>query len=93
MKRILVIDDHEDNRKILNDLLASAGYWISHHAGPKTEGAAGTMIERPREHHATPHRCLMLRTRPTQGGENGGLQNLAGTSLSTPTFERRLSRA
>jgi two-component system, cell cycle response regulator DivK len=25
-KRILVVEDHEDNRQILRDLLASAGY-------------------------------------------------------------------
>ena len=27
-KRILVIDDHEDNRRILHDLLTSAGYEV-----------------------------------------------------------------
>ena len=46
MKRILVIDDHEDNRKILNDLLASAGYEIVE-AMTGREGVAMARLHHP----------------------------------------------
>ena len=46
MKRILVIDDHEDNRKILNDLLASAGYEIVE-AVTGREGVAMARLHHP----------------------------------------------
>ena len=45
-KRILVVDDHEDNRKILHDLLTSAGYEIVE-AVSGTEGVALAKLHRP----------------------------------------------
>ncbi len=45
-KRILVVEDQEDNRKILEDLLSSAGFEVIHVA----DGAAGVAVaerERP----------------------------------------------
>jgi two-component system cell cycle response regulator DivK len=45
-KRIVVIEDHEDNRAILRDLLTSAGYDILE-AGDGREGIALVAAERP----------------------------------------------
>jgi two-component system cell cycle response regulator DivK len=45
-KRILVVEDHEDNRQILRDLLASAGYDMIE-AGNGEEGVAAAAAERP----------------------------------------------
>jgi len=45
-KRILIVEDHEDNRRILRDLLSSAGYeWIEATTG--TEGVAVAIAHRP----------------------------------------------
>ena len=45
-KRILVVEDHEDNRQILRDLLASAGYaMIEAHNGE--DGVAAAAAEHP----------------------------------------------
>ena len=46
MKRILVVEDHEDNRQILRDLLASAGYEMIE-AGNGEDGVAAAASERP----------------------------------------------
>ena len=45
-KRILVVEDHEDNRQILRDLLASAGY-VMIEAGNGVDGVAAAAAERP----------------------------------------------
>jgi two-component system cell cycle response regulator DivK len=45
-KRILVVEDHEDNRQILRDLLASAGYEMIE-AGNGEDGVAAAAAERP----------------------------------------------
>jgi two-component system cell cycle response regulator DivK len=45
-KRILVVEDHEDNRRILRDLLASAGYETLE-AETGEEGVAAAEAERP----------------------------------------------
>ena len=45
-KRILVVEDQEDNRQILRDLLASAGYAMSE-AGDGEAGVAAAKTERP----------------------------------------------
>jgi two-component system cell cycle response regulator DivK len=45
-KQILVIDDHEDNRRILNDLLTSAGYDVVE-AVTGREGVAKAVELRP----------------------------------------------
>ena len=45
-KRILVVEDQEDNRQILRDLLASAGYDMSE-AGDGEAGVAAAKTERP----------------------------------------------
>jgi two-component system cell cycle response regulator DivK len=45
-KRILVVEDHEDNRQILRDLLASAGYDMIE-AGNGEDGVAAAAAERP----------------------------------------------
>jgi two-component system, cell cycle response regulator DivK len=45
-KRILVVEDHEDNRQILRDLLASAGYEMVE-ATTGTEGVAMAETHRP----------------------------------------------
>jgi two-component system cell cycle response regulator DivK len=45
-KRILVVEDHEDNRKILRDLLTSAGYEIVE-ALTAGEGVAAAEAHRP----------------------------------------------
>ena len=40
-KRILVVEDHEDNRQILRDLLGSAGYeMVEAHDGPSAHPTA-----------------------------------------------------
>ena len=45
-KRVLVVEDHEDNRQILRDLLASAGYeMIEAHNGE--DGVAAAAAEQP----------------------------------------------
>lgn len=44
--RILVVEDHEDNRQILRDLLASAGYTMLE-AGDGEQGVAMAIAERP----------------------------------------------
>jgi two-component system cell cycle response regulator DivK len=45
-KRILVVEDHEDNRRILRDLLTSAGYeLIEAETGP--EGVDMAKVHRP----------------------------------------------
>ena len=45
-KRILVVEDHEDNRRILRDLLTNAGYeMIEAVTGP--EGVAMAQIHQP----------------------------------------------
>ena len=45
-KRILVVEDHEDNRQILRDLLASAGYDMIE-AEDGEAGVAAAAAERP----------------------------------------------
>ena len=45
-KRILVVEDQEDNRRILRDLLASAGY-TTMEAEDGEAGVAAAMAERP----------------------------------------------
>jgi two-component system cell cycle response regulator DivK len=45
-KRILVVEDHEDNRQILRDLLASAGYEMIE-AENGEEGVAAATAEQP----------------------------------------------
>ena len=45
-KRILVVEDHEDNRQILRDLLGSAGYEMIE-AGNGEDGVAAAAAERP----------------------------------------------
>ena len=45
-KRILVVEDHEDNLQILRDLLASAGYDMIE-AGNGEDGVAAAAAERP----------------------------------------------
>ena len=45
-KRILVVEDQEDNRQILRDLLASAGYAMSE-AGDGEAGIAAAKAQRP----------------------------------------------
>ena len=45
-KRILVVEDHEDNRQILRDLLASAGYEMIE-AGNGEDGVAAAAAQRP----------------------------------------------
>ena len=45
-KRILVVEDHEDNLQILRDLLASAGYDMIE-AGNGEDGIAAAAAERP----------------------------------------------
>jgi two-component system, cell cycle response regulator DivK len=45
-KRILVIEDHEDNRQILRDLLNSAGFDMIE-AGNGKEGVATAISQRP----------------------------------------------
>jgi two-component system, cell cycle response regulator DivK len=45
-KRILVVEDHEDNRQILRDLLASAGYEMIE-AGNGEAGVAAAAAEHP----------------------------------------------
>ena len=45
-KRILVVEDHEDNRQILRDLLASAGYEMIE-AGNGQDGVAAAAAEHP----------------------------------------------
>lgn len=45
-KRILVVEDHEDNRKIIRDLLTSAGYEIVEAMTGK-EGVAAAENHRP----------------------------------------------
>jgi two-component system, cell cycle response regulator DivK len=45
-KRILVVEDHEDNRQILRDLLASAGYEMIE-AGNGEDGVAAAAAEQP----------------------------------------------
>jgi two-component system cell cycle response regulator DivK len=45
-KRILVVEDHEDNRQILRDLLASAGYEMIE-AGNGEDGVAAATAEQP----------------------------------------------
>jgi two-component system cell cycle response regulator DivK len=45
-KRILVVEDQEDNRRILRDLLTSAGYEVLE-AETGEEGVAAAEVERP----------------------------------------------
>jgi len=45
-KRILVIEDQEDNRKIVRDLLSSAGYEVIE-ATTGVEGVAAAKVETP----------------------------------------------
>jgi two-component system, cell cycle response regulator DivK len=45
-KRILVVEDHEDNRQILRDLLASAGYEMLE-ADNGEDGVAAAAAEQP----------------------------------------------
>ena len=45
-KRILVVEDHEDNRQILRDLLGSAGYEMIE-AGTGEAGVAAAAAEHP----------------------------------------------
>ena len=45
-KRILVVEDHDDNLQILRDLLASAGYDMIE-AGNGEDGIAAAAAERP----------------------------------------------
>jgi two-component system, cell cycle response regulator DivK len=45
-KRILVVEDHEDNRQILRDLLASAGYEMLE-AENGEDGVAAATAEQP----------------------------------------------
>lgn len=45
-KRILVVEDHEDNRQILRDLLGSAGYEMIE-AGNGEAGVAAAAAEHP----------------------------------------------
>jgi len=45
-KRILVVDDHEDTRRILNDFLTTAGYEIIEAASGE-EGIAAAQAHRP----------------------------------------------
>jgi two-component system, cell cycle response regulator DivK len=45
-KRILVVEDHEDNRQILRDLLASAGYEMLE-AENGEDGVAAAAAEQP----------------------------------------------
>jgi two-component system cell cycle response regulator DivK len=45
-KRILVVEDHEDNRQILRDLLASAGYEMVE-AENGEDGVAAAVAQRP----------------------------------------------
>jgi two-component system cell cycle response regulator DivK len=45
-KRILIVEDHEDNRRILRDLLSSAGYELIE-AVTGTEGVAAADKYRP----------------------------------------------
>jgi two-component system cell cycle response regulator DivK len=45
-RRILVVEDHEDNRRILRDLLTSVGYEIVE-AVTGTEGVSMAQIRRP----------------------------------------------
>src|SRR5271154_566738 len=45
-KRILVVEDQEDNRQILRDLLGSAGYAMSE-AGDGEAGVAAAKAQRP----------------------------------------------
>lgn len=45
-KRILVVEDHEDNRQILRDLLGSAGYEIIE-AGNGEDGVAAATGQKP----------------------------------------------
>jgi two-component system cell cycle response regulator DivK len=45
-KRILVVEDHEDNRRILRDLLASAGY-ATLEAEDGAAGVAAATAEKP----------------------------------------------
>jgi two-component system, cell cycle response regulator DivK len=45
-KRILVVEDHEDNRRILRDLLTSAGYEVIQAENGK-EAVAAAARERP----------------------------------------------
>ena len=55
-KRILVVEDHEDNRRILRDLLTSAGYEMIDAVTGK-EGVAMAEKPSPRPHpdgHPTP---------------------------------------
>lgn len=46
MKRILVVEDHEDNRRIVRDLLSTAGYQMIE-AVTGTEGVAKAVSEVP----------------------------------------------
>ena len=46
MKRILVVEDHEDNLQILRDLLKSAGYEMLE-AGDGAAGVAVAAAEKP----------------------------------------------
>ena len=48
-KRILVVEDHEDNRRILRDLLTSAGYEMIE-AVTGEEGVAMAEKASPRPH-------------------------------------------
>ena len=45
-KRILVVEDHEDNRQILRDLLSSVGYEMLE-ADNGEQGVAAAVAERP----------------------------------------------
>jgi two-component system, cell cycle response regulator DivK len=45
-KRILVVEDHEDNRRILRDLLASVGYQVIE-AEDGARGVAAAEAQRP----------------------------------------------
>lgn len=45
-KRILIVEDHEDNRRILRDLLTSAGFKLIE-AVTGTEGVAVAKAQRP----------------------------------------------
>ena len=45
-KRILVVEDHEDNRRMLRDLLTNAGYELIE-AVTGTEGVAMAKLHRP----------------------------------------------
>ena len=73
-KRILVIEDQEDNRQILRDLLANAGYDMIEAEDGEQGVAAGVGGE---QHHLTPERggtgcqhegvmCPVVRTRQQQ---------------------------